>query len=84
MKHKTPQKKERGKSKAAPSIKNTGETAETLPENQPFLKRLLFGEEKPDVSELEAGSTTVLDILSPTSIDTKSRDDIVADGIFHA
>lgn len=35
------------------------------PKKQPFLKRLLFGEETPDLSELEAGSTTILDILSP-------------------
>ena len=83
MKHKTPQKKERGKPKAAPSIKNTGEPSEALPESQPFLKRL-FGEEKPDASELEAGSTTVLDILAPTAINTKSRDYIVVDGVFHA
>lgn len=51
---------------------------------QPFLKRLIFGEEKPDLSEIEAGSTTILDILSPTAVDTKSRDYIVVDGIFHA
>ena len=48
------------------------------------LKRLLFGEEKPDLSELEAGSTTILDILSPTAIDTKSRDCILVDGVYHA
>ena len=48
------------------------------------LKRLIMGEERPDLTELEAGSTTVLDILSPTTIDTKSRDYIVVDGIFHA
>ena len=48
------------------------------------MKRLLFGEEKPDLTELEAGSTTILDILSPTAVDTKSRDYIVVDGIFHA
>lgn len=55
-----------------------------MPPKQPFLKRLLFGEEKPDLSELNAGSTTILDILSPTAIDTKSRDYIVVDGVFHA
>ena len=48
------------------------------PKKQPFLKRLLFGEETPDLSELEAGSTTILDILSPTSVDTKSRDYILS------
>ncbi len=34
---------------------------EEHPKKQPFLKRLLFGEETPDLSELEAGSTTILD-----------------------
>lgn len=58
--------------------------AEPVIKKQPLLKRLLFGPEKPDLSELEAGSTTILDILSPTAIDTKSRDYIVVDGIFHA
>lgn len=58
--------------------------AEPIIKRQPLLKRLLFGPERPDISELEAGSTTVLDILSPTAIDTKSRDYIVVDGVFHA
>ena len=62
----------------------TDQIVEEQPKKQPFLKRLLFGEETPDLSELEAGSTTILDILSPTSVDTKSRDYIVVDGIFHA
>ena len=57
---------------------------DSLPPERSGLKKLLFGEEKPDVNELEAGSTTVLDILSPTSVDTKSRDYIVVDGVFHA
>lgn len=52
--------------------------------NQSPLKRLLFGEEKPDFTELEVGSTTILDILSPTTVDTKSRDHIVVDGVYHA
>ena len=58
--------------------------AEPVIKKQPLLKRLLFDPEKPDLSELEAGSTTILDILSPTAIDTKSRDYIVVDGVFHA
>lgn len=58
--------------------------AEPVIKKQPLLKRLLFGPERPDLSELEAGSTTILDILSPTTIDTKSRDYIVVDGVFHA
>lgn len=58
--------------------------AEPVIKKQPLLKRLLFGPERPNLSELEAGSTTILDILSPTAIDTKSRDYIVVDGVFHA
>ena len=58
--------------------------AEPVIKKQPLLKRLLFGPERPDLSELEAGATTILDILSPTAIDTKSRDYIVVDGVFHA
>ena len=58
--------------------------AEPVIKKQPLLKRLLFGAERPDLSELEAGSTTILDILSPTAIDTKNRDYIVVDGVFHA
>ncbi len=54
-------------------------------DGQPFsLKRLLMGEEKPDLTELESGSTTILDILSPTTVDTKRRDYIVVDGVYHA
>ena len=48
------------------------------------FKRLLLGEEKPDLSELESGSTTILDILSPATIDTKSRDYILVDSVYHA
>lgn len=58
--------------------------AEPVIKKQPLLKRLLFGPERPDLSELEAGSTTILDILSPTAIDMKSRDYIVVNGVFHA
>ena len=57
---------------------------EQKPKRQPFLKRLIFGEEKADLAELEVGATTILDILSPTSADTRGRDYIVVDGIFHA
>ena len=53
------------------------------PKQQPF-KRLLSREEKPDLSELESGSTTILDILSPTAIDTRSKDTIIVDGVYHA
>lgn len=58
--------------------------AATKEPKQPLFKQLLFGEEKPDLSELETGSTTILDILSPTTVDTKSRDYVVVDGVLHA
>lgn len=50
---------------------------------QPFLKRMIFGEERPNLTELEAGSTTILDILAPITVDTKSKDYIVVDGVYH-
>jgi hypothetical protein len=59
-------------------------SAEDTAQKHFSLKCLIFGEEKPDLTELEAGSTTILDILSPTTVDTKSRDYIVVDGVFHA
>ncbi len=74
------QKKKTTKTPAKRAKKKT-DAAE--PKQNP-IKRLLFGEEKPDLSELEVGSTTILDILSPTAIDTKSRDYILVDGVYHA
>lgn len=82
MKTKTP-----AKIKKAPKKKTSAPQARDAlePEQQPSrLKHLLFGEPKPDMTGIEAGSTTILDILSPTAVDTKSRDHIVVDGIFHA
>lgn len=71
---------------ASPKKKLPADKASEQSENekQPFLKRMLFGEEKPDLTELEAGSTTILDVLSPTAVDTKSRDYIIVDGVYHA
>ena len=65
-------------------VKRAKKKTDTAEPKQNPSKRLLFGEEKPDLSELEAGSTTILDILSPTAIDTKSRDYILVDGVYHA
>ncbi len=64
--------------------KRAKKKAGTAEPKQNPIKRLLFGEEKTDLSGLEAGSTTILDILSPTAIDTKSRDCILVDGVYHA
>ena len=59
-------------------------TARKVDQEKFSIKRLVMGEEKPDLTELESGSTTILDILSPTAVDTTSRDYIVVDGVFHA
>ena len=72
------------RSKKAPPAKKPAKKKPDENAPQSFFKRLLFGEEKPDLSELNAGSTTILDILSPTVIDTKSRDYIIVDGVYHA
>lgn len=70
--------------KAAAAIPKRKKQSEEERSNQSLLKRVIFGEEKPDLTELEAGSTTILDILSPTTVDTKSSDYIVVDGVYHA
>jgi len=80
---KNPKKKAAAKSAPAKAKKEKQPKEAQQNEKQPFLKTLIFGEEKPDLTELEAGSTTILDILSPTTVDTKSRDYIVVDGVFH-
>lgn len=65
--------------KASPKEKRTKKKQN----EQPLLKRVIFGEERPDLTELEAGSTTILDILAPTTVDTKSKDYVVVDGVYH-
>ena len=80
---KKPKKKSAAKVTPVKAKKEKLAKEEQQTEKQPFLKTLIFGEEKPDLTELEAGSTTILDILSPTTVDTKSRDYIVVDGVFH-
>ena len=80
---KKPKKKAAAKDTPTKAKKEKQTKEEQQNEKQPFLKTLIFGEEKPDLTELEAGSTTILDILSPTTVDTKSRDYIVVDGVFH-
>ncbi len=87
-KSKTPGKHESGGTakKTAPKkqkVREPPKKKEPKPKRQPFLKRLIFGEEKADLAELEIGATTILDILSPTSADTRGCDYIVVDGIFH-
>ena len=87
-KSKTPGKHESGGTAKKPApkkqkVREPPKKKEPKPKRQPYLKRLIFGEEKADLAELEIGATTILDILSPTSADTRGRDYIVVDGIFH-
>lgn len=84
MKKQPPNKKRTALKKTPPEQSRKKKTSEVERPDQPLLKRMIFGEEKPDLTELEAGSTTILDILSPTTVDTKSRDYIVVDGVYHA
>ena len=68
-----------------PPVKVKKKALPAKKKNEKFsLKRLIMGEEKPDLTELESGSTTILDILSPTTVDTKSRDYVIVDGVYHA
>jgi len=80
--------KQRPKKQRKPEAKNpppeTEDTKGTQEQKQPFLKRLLFRTKEPEVIDMEAGATTILDILSPTTIDTHSRDYILVDGVCHA
>ena len=75
MQKKNKKVKEKRRWKKAAQVQPEAAAEECGEQKKKFsIKRLLFGEETPDLSELEAGSTTILDILSPTSVDTKSRD----------
>ena len=84
MKKQPPNKKRTALKRVPPEQPRKKKPSEVEQPNRPLLKRVIFGEEKPDLTELEAGSTTILDILSPTTVDTKSKDYIVVDGVYHA
>jgi len=47
------------------------------------MTRILSKRDSVETIDINSGATTVLDIISPTTVDTKSRDYIVVDGIFH-
>ncbi len=81
-----PQKKSTSKPKknAKPKKSEKKPEKKAAENNGPLLKRLIFGEEKPDLTELESGATTILDILTTTLADTSSRDHIIVDGVYHA
>lgn len=84
MKKQPPNKKRTALKRVPPEQPRKKKPSEVEQPNRPLLKRVIFGEEKLDLTELEAGSTTILDILSPTTVDTKSKDYIVVDGVYHA
>ena len=84
MKKQPPNKKRTALKKTPPEQPRKKKTSEVERPDQPLLKRMIFGEEKPDLTELEAGSTTILDILAPAAVDTKSKDYIIVDGVYHA
>lgn len=84
MKKQPPNKKRTALKKTPPEQPRKKKTSEVERPDQPLLKRMIFGEEKPDLTELEAGSTTILDILAPAAVDTKSKDYIIIDGVYHA
>ena len=83
MKKQPPNKKRTALKRVPPEQPRKKKSSEVEQPNRPLLKRVIFGEEKPDLTELEAGSTTILDILSPTTVDTKSKDYIIVDGVYH-
>lgn len=83
MQKKMKQKPKKAKPQAKKAVKKPGD-AGASEKKQSALKRFIFGETKPDLTELEAGATTILDILSATIADTNSCDYIVVDGVFHA
>ncbi|MFR9537842.1 MAG: hypothetical protein SNJ11_04820 [Rikenellaceae bacterium] len=74
----TPTKK---KPKSTPSKK-----AKVTDDDQPqsFWQRLKLGKNGVELTDLDIGSTTILDILSPSTVDTKSRDYIIVDDVYHA
>lgn len=84
MKKQLTNKKRTALKKTPPEQPQKKKTSEVERPDQPLLKRMIFGEEKPDLTELEAGSTTILDILAPAAVDTKSKDYIIVDGVYHA
>lgn len=71
--------------KAAPKEQPQAEapSTEEAP-RRPFLKRLLFGEERPDLSILETGATTIQDILAPNIGDSHGKEYFLLDGVYHA
>ena len=51
----------------------------------PKLPKVLRRREKPpELDEMQSGTTTVLDLISPSSIERKSKDYIIMDGMYHA
>lgn len=48
------------------------------------IKKTFFKEKEREIPESWTGQTSVLDIISPSSVDNGSRDYIVVDGVYHS
>jgi type IV secretory pathway VirB4 component len=48
------------------------------------LDRFRRGEKPPELDELQSGAATVLDLISPASVERKFREHVVVDGVYHA
>lgn len=70
------QKRETPKPEDAPKVKGQS-VAEKL-------KNAFAKEKDEEVPELWTGQTTLLDVISPSSVDTGSRDYVVVDGVYHS
>ncbi|WP_409969908.1 hypothetical protein RFF05_08415 [Bengtsoniella intestinalis] len=63
------------------TAKNQNQETKTT---QSFWQQLKLGKNGVELTDLDIGATTILDILSPTTVDTKSRDYIIVDDVYHA
>jgi len=64
-------------------LENETVEAEDTPAKK-WFKRLMGKKEDSDDRLIEKGSTTILDILSPSAIDLTGREHIEVDGVYHA
>ena len=76
--------RKRSKHRKNQSVKRTEKPIhDTTEKKTRKMTRVLSKRDSVETIDINSGATTVLDIISPTTVDTKSRDYIVVDGIFH-
>jgi len=68
------------------NVKQSPKTKDMPAGNEKKKKRIFpwQKEKQPDISPVESGALTVLDLLAPASADFGSRDYVVVDGVYHA